>query len=331
MLLLNLCEQISLLLQNLRQRISSLFGGEQAVSRWPDFEKSLPWYDQENHQDRLANIEKSKALSNNQSALLKKWSEDGYLILENQIDHSLIDQMCADVESLWTASEPFNDLRIEELKRTASAPAGLSHAELLGIPLEERLQMKARDRWRIHGFYRFSDACRNIYEDESINALCSLIFDQPALPHYSINFIYGSRQEIHQDTAVFHVFPANHLIGVWIACEDVSADSGPLVYYPKSQRSGLFKGFDNYPQTNLRTCDAKNTQLYNDHLAKVAEGYERKQFLAKKGDVLLWNGLLLHGGDAIRNMALTRKSFVCHYIPEGMDRSLEVTGPFNWG
>ncbi len=37
--------------------------------------------------------------------------------------------------------------------------------------------------------------------------------------------------------AVFYVHPANHLVGVWIALEDISADAGPLIFYPKSHKN----------------------------------------------------------------------------------------------
>lgn len=42
--------------------------------------------------------------------------------------------------------------------------------------------------------------------------------------------------------------------------------------------------------------------------------------------MLLWNGLLIHGGIGVRKSGLTRKSFVTHYIPAGMDWSQEVVG-----
>ena len=64
----------------------------------------------------------------------------------------------------------------------------------------------------------------------------------------------GSEQALHQDMAVFHIWPCNFLIGAWIACEDVAEGSGPLVLYPGSHRAPFFPGFTQYPQTNLRTA-----------------------------------------------------------------------------
>jgi ectoine hydroxylase-related dioxygenase (phytanoyl-CoA dioxygenase family) len=69
---------------------------------------------------------------------------------------------------------------------------------------------------------------------------------------------------------------------------------------------------------------------YYRYLGSVARRYERKTFIASKGDVLIWHGMLIHGGDTIRNPCLTRKSYVCHYIPPGFNKDSEIEGPFNW-
>ena len=41
--------------------------------------------------------------------------------------------------------------------------------------------------------------------------------------------------------------------------------------------------------------------------------FEKKIFLAKKGDVLIWHANLFHGGEPHKNPEKTRKSMVLHY------------------
>ena len=72
----------------------------------------------------------------------------------------------------------------------------------------------------------------------------------------------GSEQALHQDMAVFHIYPHDYLIGAWIACEDIVRESGPLVFYPGSHRTPLFPGFTDYPQTNLRTAGPDLARRY---------------------------------------------------------------------
>ena len=58
-------------------------------------------------------------------------------------------------------------------------------------------------------------------------------------------FSKGTEQGLHQDTCVFHVFPRNFMMGIWIACEDIKLESGPLEYYPGSHRAPFFPEFTN--------------------------------------------------------------------------------------
>jgi phytanoyl-CoA hydroxylase len=145
-------------------------------------------------------------------------------------------------------------------RRADGEPRKLSHAELLALGTEEREWGGDNSRWRIRGFNNFSEGARRVFENAELNRLCSLVFNCPARPGYTINFMYGSEQELHQDTAVFNIMPPNYLIGVWVACEDVAEDSGPLVLYAGSHREPLFAGFDNYPQTNLRTASPQESE-----------------------------------------------------------------------
>ena len=52
--------------------------------------------------------------------------------------------------------------------------------------------------------------------------------------------------------------------------------------------------------------------------------------LVKKGDAIFTHGLLVHGGDKIKDRNTTRFSSVIHYTVSGGDKTHAVTGPFNW-
>ena len=140
----------------------------------------------------------------------------------------------------------------------------------------------------------------------------------------------GSEQALHQDMAVFHIHPRNYLIGAWIACEDITPESGPLVLHPGSHRAPLFPGFTDYPQTNLRTADGDTHRRYEEYVRGITARCERREFVARKGQVLFWHGMLVHGGAPVTRRGTTRKSMVLHYTVRGADRASEVQGPFNW-
>jgi len=299
--------------------------------KWRINPKELPWYDRTNALEILANRRKDERLSDCDYKLLHDWATEGYCVVSDVIPENLLDSMVDDFERLWTAEEPFDGLPFFHLPLGPDGSlATLTHAELLAVDLNRRLWARDNSNWRINHFDAYSIAAKSIFENQELIRLTSLIFNCPSIPDSTLSFMYGSAQDAHQDTAVFHVFPPNYIVGAWIACEDISADSGPLMFYPKSHRESLFKRFDNYPQTNLRTANSKVFKAYSDHVKELTGKYQRELFVARKGDVLLWHGMLLHGGAEINNPKLTRKSYVIHYMPAGMNVGNEVHGPFNW-
>jgi hypothetical protein len=92
----------------------------------------------------------------------------------------------------------------------------------------------------------------------------------------------------------------------------------------------MFPGFTDYPQTNLRTADDATAAGYQTWVDDAATRFERYEFCARKGQVLLWHGMLIHGGAPIRRRGTSRKSLVLHYSVRGADRAREVHGPFRW-
>jgi ectoine hydroxylase-related dioxygenase (phytanoyl-CoA dioxygenase family) len=145
----------------------------------------------------------------------------------------------------------------------------------------------------------------------------ALIFDQAPVAMQSLFFEYGSEQGLHQDFPYVQAQHLSHLIGCWVALEDVTADSGPLFYYsgshrlPKYDWGGGSLRFDGQDDGQ----DDGQVEAFEAHLAKACAdaGLERVTFHAKKGDVFLWHAALVHGGSAATDRALTRKSFVVHF------------------
>ena len=239
--------------------------------------------------------------------------------------------MNQELDALWYAEKPIPGALFHNLGLTIKDNRTYTHAEILQLDVKIREKMRDHSRWRIHGVQQFSAAAQQIFNHPQLQEISSLIFGKPAHPHFSISFRRGSEQALHEDMSVFHILPLNHLLGVWIATEDISPDSGPLVYYPGSHKAKLYEAFDNYPQTNLRTMVPQRMQDYYDYVEqRVKDRYPRKLFIAKKGQVLFWHGMLVHGGSMAKNPNLTRKSLVLHFVAEGANRDAEVHGPFNW-
>lgn len=263
--------------------------------------------------------------------ILESWVRDGYAVVEGVVPHDAIDAMLADLDDAFTADTPLPGIEFFDLEFTDDGHREkVDHAQLLARPVEDRLAARTRSSWRVHAFVEQSDAADNVRRHPELQRIASMILGRDTTASYSINFQNGSIQDLHQDCAVFHLGVPNLIVGAWIACEDIVEGSGPLVYYPGSHRGPLYDEFDDYPNTNLRTASDAVAARYTRHVNVSAENFEERRFLARKGDVLFWHGMLIHGGAAITDPQTSRRSLVLHFVPQGADAVTKVTLPSRW-
>jgi hypothetical protein len=297
---------------------------------WQSTEADVAWFDKPNARALLDEKIATGVVSEDDREFLEGWIDQGFAIAKNSINHSDIDELNGFVDRLWSSE---TDMEVDLLGFTPSKgepSRTVHHRELLDKNREQRMELASLSPWRIHELWTKCDAAKRIFRSPVLNHYASLIFQKYAYARSSINFAFGSQQELHQDMAVFHVFPGNYLIGVWIALEDISEESGPLIISPASHRSSLWPGFNNYPQTNLRTCSLASYASYYEFTNRIAGEFGTEPFLAKKGDVLFWHGQLVHGGSPVQVPGRSRRSMVIHYMTEGVDQTKHIEGPFNW-
>lgn len=279
----------------------------------------------------LSEIETRSGGRQTDRRILESWVRDGYAVVDRVVPHDAIDAMLDDLDGLFTASEPRAGLRFHDLEfGTDGHRSAVDHAELLTYDPDERLAARGRSSWRVHSFVEQSAAADAVRDCAELRRIASMILGCDTRASYSINFHNGSVQELHQDSAVFHLGVPNLIVGAWIACEDIVAGAGPLVYYPGSHRDALFAEFDDYPNTNLRTASDGTAARYTRSVRVRSDDFDEHRFLARKGDVLFWHGMLIHGGAAITEAGVTRRSLVLHFVPAGADVAESVTLPGRW-
>lgn len=301
-----------------------------APRRWVVDESELPWFEQP---DALARVPEIAARWNGDPRLaswLEAWVRDGYFIIEKFVPPDLLHGIESALDDVWQATEAKPNLTIEDLWVDGEKIIHCPHERLVAKSEAERAEIERTSFWRISELHQHEPRSLALYEFGGFRDIASAIFDQPAVPQFSLTFGKGSRQPMHQDTYVFHVWPMQFICGIWIACEDIHPDSGPLAYYPGSHRSPLYDGFSNYPQTQCRTASEPEIQAYGRYLDREMARYPRREFIARKGDALFWHGMLIHGGSPVVDDSLSRRSMVIHMLPPGASRGHEVTGPFNW-
>jgi len=172
-----------------------------------------------------------------------------------------------------------------------------------------------------------SSLLNNIGTDHHLNELLSILLNGNSTLFQSINFIMGSEQHTHSDSIHMTTYPLGGLLGVWIALDDITETNGPLHYYPGSHKLPYYLNGDYNNEGNSLMVGDKSYQVYEDMIEqKIKEQKIAKvNFLANKGDLLIWHANLFHGGDPHLDKSKTRRSMVLHYFKEGSVCYHEIT------
>lgn len=167
---------------------------------------------------------------------------------------------------------------------------------------------------RIQDAWKYDEDVRAIAANSAIRALLSKLYGRRAFPFQTLNFPVGTQQHMHSDSVHFSSIPERFMCGVWLAMEDITDDTGPLLYYPGSHKWPILtnemlarRGSDNKSgsaQTPYETVWRAMTE---------ATGIPPEIFCAKKGQALIWAANLLHGGSPQSDLTRTRWSQVTHY------------------
>ncbi len=174
---------------------------------------------------------------------------------------------------------------------------------------------------------RQSQKLNETVNHDMLQKILSILLGKKVQLFQSINFLEGSQQATHSDSVHMTTFPLGYLIAVWIALEDIEKGSGVLHYYPGSHQLPYILTPD-FEHGSNRLFLGENAYVnYEKKIAEVLQKntFEKKEFLAKKGDILIWHANLLHGGNPITKNNSSRKSMVLHYYAKDVACYHEIT------
>lgn len=244
-----------------------------------------PWFQSPFFEQEL----RARQLSPELETQVRDYRENGFLVIEDAVDHQLLDGIREETQGLF-------------LDDVAD---GLNS------------RVRVQDVWR---------TCPNVRQlacHPRFLELLTALYGRRAFPFQTLNFRYGSQQHGHRDSMFFNSLPADYMCGVWVALEDVSEDNGALFYYPGSHRLRHLS----YDAVGLGYKQPRNAEAFDHDRARTAyeefvmrwleaEGLERLDFQCGKGAALIWAAGLVHGGGPIRRDGSTRWSQVTHYFFE---------------
>lgn len=158
----------------------------------------------------------------------------------------------------------------------------------------------------------------------------NLIGDKPLL-HLNLTGWVSSERNWHQDDYLNAPNVKGAYLAAWAALDDINPDSGPFEYVPGSHRwptmsADKIRSLLHPYYANQWGSPGRDDGHWAEHseslCARAAEDYiERRgvkpvQFLANRGDVLLWHACLLHRGSKPKVPGMLRKTLISHYSGE---------------
>src|ERR1700676_4363117 len=144
-----------------------------------------------------------------EAALARCWTRDGFVVIPAFFDERRID-------ATWRAYER----ALGERRVTPDAEPSASDP-LPGRTLNPHFSVPEVD---------------GLLRDPGLTEIVSVMLGADALPFQTIMGHKASEQREHSDAIHMTTYPLGYLAAAWIALEDISLESGPLVYYPGSHR-----------------------------------------------------------------------------------------------
>jgi ectoine hydroxylase-related dioxygenase (phytanoyl-CoA dioxygenase family) len=254
-------------------------------SDFPSPSAESPWLDTIGNEEKLKNNLEFTRFSPELQGKLLNWSQNGHLVLPGYVSPQVCDQISKELDSAIQNKQV-------DLDYTNS---------------------------RVMNFFQQSESVKSLIHSQELMQVLTFILGKKVIPFQTINFTKGSQQNTHSDSIHMTTEPKGYLLAIWVALEDITPDSGPLHYYPGSQKLPYIMSEDFENDNSFFSIGENYYEYYEKKIASLVQekGLKKEIFLAKKGDLFIWHANLLHGGEKRLSESSTRRSLVAHYFCEG--------------
>jgi phytanoyl-CoA hydroxylase len=229
------------------------------------------------------------------------YDEFGYVIITGL----LAPDACDRARALWEAEvKPFNG----HIYRQATAKAERHRKNGNGWVMNPILNLQSIDPKRFGALREF--ATQHVLAAPQMKASFTALLGEAPKIVQSMYFEGNSATWEHQDSYYLDSEKIGEMCAAWVALEDIHASAGRFFICPRSHRIRL----QDHSLTN------NIAEHHEDYILSVVEeikrsGLEIRAPLLKKGDVLFWNSLTIHGSLNSQDARHSRSSITCHAIP----------------
>lgn len=179
---------------------------------------------------------------------------------------------------------------------------------------------------RVRHLHLQNGGIAHIFRHRGLRRRLQEIYGVEMIPCQTLSYRYGSQQGPHSDFVHLTAYPQNLMCGVWIALEDVREGAGELSYFIGSQKEPRLTVHD-FGMKKIQNDDYSSfIDTFDASWRSIAGRYQERRGLLKKGEVLIWDGNLIHAGNPRLDPTLTRKSVVLHFFAKGAVCYYDATG-----
>ena len=219
---------------------------------------------------------------------LQRFREDGFTVVRGLFGYDEVERLCADFAALQAAGRPV---------------AGHFEPRAGDDPL---------DRYpRVMQPHEFSDPARRVLLDARLRSVLEELLGEEVLAAQSMFYFKppGARgQALHQDNFYLRVEPGT-CVAAWLACDVIDRENGGLEVVPGTHRMDLF-----CPE------EADSSVSFAREYVPPPAGLTPVPVDMVPGDVLFFNGSLVHGSQPNRTAERFRRSFIGHYVGRSAQR-----------
>ncbi|MGM7723222.1 phytanoyl-CoA dioxygenase family protein [Metabacillus sp. Hm71] len=155
--------------------------------------------------------------------------------------------------------------------------------------------------------HRVNDVAMKYMLHPKVMTILADLYGEQALAAQSMFYFKPPRsrgQALHQDNFYLKVEPGT-CIAAWTAVDRADEENGTLLVVPKTNNDEIY-----CPEL------ADEKESFTKHFVKVPKGLKAVPAILDKGDVLFFNGNLIHGSYRNKSKDRFRRAFICHYAGE---------------
>lgn len=171
---------------------------------------------------------------------------------------------------------------------------------------------------RIMHPHRFNETSLEYLLDARLEPVLTDLFGEEPLAAQSMLYFKpagGRGQALHQDNFYLNVDPGT-CIAAWLALDHVDLENGCLEVVPGTHKMDLF-----CPE------EADSAQSFTREYVPPPPGLAKVPVIMEPGDMLFFNGTLVHGSGPNNSKDRFRRSYICHYIGRSSERMSEWYRP----